>query len=196
MLTSRMPCGSAISGSPRRLRQSPLARRAAAVAVPARAPVGPRVVAAVRQPVVEAERQPSRMMSAFVRSMSGAWIVSGRPSTPARVASAASCSNARDELRAAVGIARVVERVDADDDLRRRRATSAHPSASDRKIVLRAGHIGHRDVRRHRAADPSGTAMSSVSAEPPNRERSRSISTCRATPSARATARAASSSRA
>ena len=43
-----------------------------------------------------------------------------------------------DELRPAVGVARIVERVDADEDVARARA-SARPSARLRKIVLRAG---------------------------------------------------------
>ena len=78
------------------------------------------------------------MISAFDRRSSGARIRSGRPSTPARVASAASALERLEVLRTAVRVAGVVERVDAEDD--RLRADHFRPaSASERKIVLRAG---------------------------------------------------------
>ena len=60
-------------------------------------------------------------------------------STPARVASVARYSNAAMILGPAVGIPRVVERVHADDDALDAPSTSAQPSASESKIVLRAG---------------------------------------------------------
>ena len=77
-------------------------------------------------------------MSALVMCCSGAWIVKPPPSTPALVARFASRSNARDELGPAVGIARIIERVDADEDVARA-ARLGQAEREARKIVLRAG---------------------------------------------------------
>ena len=49
------------------------------------------------------------------------------------------CFKGVDELRAAVGVSAVVQRVHADEDIARCPSTSAHARANDRKIVLRAG---------------------------------------------------------
>ena len=98
-----------------------------------------------------------------------------------------------DELRTAIRIARVIERVHADDDVVR--AEHLGPAERQRQEdgVARR-HVGRRDLVADRSAGPSGTGASVVSDEPPNADRSTSSSTCRATPSHAATARAASSS--
>ena len=57
------------------------------------------------------------MMAALSRAMSGVWTRNAAPSTPARVASAASCFERCDELRPAIRIAGIVQRVHADDDV-------------------------------------------------------------------------------
>src|SRR6266550_3846226 len=73
--------------------------------------------------------------------------------------------------------------------------TSAHPSASDRKMVFLAGTYVD-GISLLEMARSFGTGTSLVRDEPPKAERSTSSSIWRSTPSARATARAASTSRA
>ena len=111
----------------------------AAVAAPAWRAVGARIVAAVGEAVVEAElhsrgddlrlrqaqqRREDAQSRAFHAGLRGE-----RGQALERL----------EVLRAAVRIAGVVERVDADDDRGRRRTTSAQASASERNTVLRAG---------------------------------------------------------
>ena len=79
------------------------------------------------------------MISALVRCISGVRILSGAAFDAGARGDRGQPLEGVDELRAAIGIAGVVERVDADDQRVGARATSAHASASDRKIVLRAG---------------------------------------------------------
>src|ERR1051325_7512188 len=75
-------------------------------------------------------------------------------------------------------------------------SVSAHASANDRKIVLRAGtYVTGMSAPICVSVRSFGTAMSSVSADPPKRRRSNSTISCRSAPSARATRRAASISR-
>ena len=62
---------------------------------------------------------PARMISAFDILMSGARIVTGRRSTPALVPEARHLLHGGQPLGPAVGVARRVEHVDADDDLGR-----------------------------------------------------------------------------
>ena len=77
-------------------------------------------------------------MSAFDSAMSGVWMRqrpafdAGPRRQPRQLLERAN------ELGPAVRVAGVVERVDADEDVGAP-STSAQPSASDRKIVLRAG---------------------------------------------------------
>ena len=78
------------------------------------------------------------MISAFVIVMSGAWMWKRRPFDAGLRRELGHRLEGAQVLGPAVGIARIVERVDADDDVGTPSA-SAHASASDRKTVLRAG---------------------------------------------------------
>ena len=84
------------------------------------------------------------MMSALDRCSSGARIASGRPSTPARVASAPG-ARTPEVLGPAVGIAGVVERVDADDD-GLGAETSAHAEREREEDRVAGRDVGRRDL--------------------------------------------------
>ena len=89
--------------------------------------------------VVDAEREAELDDLRLVRSISGVRMRTGVvPSTPPRVARFAMRSIRRDVLRAAVGIAGVVERVHADEDVGGAEHLGPR-EAKERKIVLRAG---------------------------------------------------------
>ena len=86
------------------------------------------------------------MMSALPSAMSGVCTRNRPPSTPARVARLARRSNARDEFRPAVGIAGVVERVDADDDVvGAEHLGPAERQRQENRVPRR--HVGRRNLR-------------------------------------------------
>ena len=106
------------------------------------------------------------MISAFVSRSSGAWIASRPPSTPAARREVRHPLERLEVLRPAVGIARIVERVHADEDVVRtgrlregeregeedrvaRRHVGDRDPAAD---LLRARVLRHRDVRGERRA--------------------------------------------
>ena len=125
-------CASAVarSGRRRRPRRSPCGAAGTSRSAPHARAVGVGVVAADASARSRRRaRGRARMISALVRSISGVWIVQrAAPSTPALVARFAIRSKARDVLGPAVGIAAVVERVDADEDVARRRAPRPRPA--------------------------------------------------------------------
>ena len=137
--------GQFLAGSARRLPRTPA--RAAGSCRSGRTdgrPVG--IVAAVREPVVETERSRGRMMSALV-SAAAARGSATAPSTPARVASGARRSKASRYSGPAIRIARVVERVHADDD--GLGADDLGPRQREREEDRVAGrHVGRRNVAR------------------------------------------------
>ena len=114
-------------------------------------------------------------------SRSGAWI-RNRPcsSTPACVARLASCLERTKEFRPAVGIARVVDAIDADEDVKGAEGLGPGQGEAEEDGVPR------RDVSDRNAVRPStpprrslGTSTSEVRALPPNARRSISSSTWR-----------------
>ena len=126
------------------------------------------------------------MISAFVmRQQRRVDAERAAPSTPALVASGGQALERRDELRPAVRVPGVVERVDADEDVaraehlgpRRARATGTRCCAPARRST------GCRPAVDRRG--PSGRRSAPVSADPPNAARSTCSSTWRTTPSAR-----------
>ena len=120
------------------------------------------------------------MISALVSAISGAWMVKlSRPSTPALVARLAMRSKAAMYSGPAVGVAGVVERVDADEDVAGP-STRPRPGRSDEEDGVAGRDVGDGDaVRPCPSAERSlGTAMSAVRAEPPNGRRSMSATTC------------------
>ena len=121
---------------------------------------------------------PRLMMSAFVIVCSGAWMRKRSPSTPARRRQRRQLLERRDELRAAVGIAGVVERVDADDDVvRAEHFGPAERQRQEDRVARR--HVGRRDVVRHRSADPWAPECRSSATIRRTRDRSTSSSMCR-----------------
>ena len=100
--------------------------------------------------------------------MSGVWTRSARPRRRRASPASASRSNARDELRPAIGIAGIVERVDADDDVARaERPRPSRAPATGRSCCAPARRSTEcRGASRSRSR---GTAASEVSDEPPMR---------------------------
>ena len=121
---------------------------------------------------------PSRMMSAFDRRTSGAMISQRLPSTPALRRERRETLECLEIFRPAVRIARVVERVDANDD--RLRADALPPSqarATERSCCAPARRST--ECRRRRGRDPSESRRRRRSADPPNAARLTSSSTWR-----------------
>ena len=89
------------------------------------------------------------MICSLLRASSGAWI-RNRPwfSTPARVARLASCSNAPKKLGPAVGIARVVDAIDADEDVECRQSLGPRQGERQKDGVPR-GDVSDRNPVRH-----------------------------------------------
>ena len=156
-------------------------------------PVGPGIVAAVRQPVVEAERHAALDDVGLGQHLERRVDAEALAVHAPRRGERGQVLERRDELRTAVGIPGVVERVDADEDVVQRRGPRpSRARATERPCCARERRSTESPA--DRSADPSGTGASVVSDEPPNADRSTSSSMCRSTPSHRATARAASSS--
>ena len=135
------------------------------------------------------------MIWALVRWISGVWIVQLLASLDARLGGQVGHAlEGLDVLGPAVGVAAVVERVDADEDVAGLQRLGPGQGEREEDRVA-GGHVGDRDpVVQVLGPIAVGTAMSAVRAEPPNRRRSMSTTTCRATPRAAATRAAASSS--
>ena len=82
---------------------------------------------------------PARMMSALDMAISGAWILKRRAFDAGLGRELREILEGRDEFRPAIGITRVIDGVHAHENIARRPATSAQPSASASNRVLRAG---------------------------------------------------------
>ena len=98
-----------------------------------------------------------------------------RPSTPALVARFASACKGLEELRPAVRIARIVDGVDADEDVAR--AEHLGPAERERqKQRVARGHVGDGDSARSALREQQ--CLGSVRADPPMPARSMRIVRC------------------
>ena len=97
-----------------------------------------------------------------------------------------------DEFRPAIGIAGIVERIHADENVGRLEHLRPGQREGEKNRVARR-HVGDRDAVLHllRRPRPFGTAISAVSAEPPNASSPSFMTRCRSTPTAAATRAAA-----
>ena len=166
---------------------NPLRRSRQASHCPHGRPSGVGIVATVGQPEIEHPSScPSLTISALRQSQQR------RVDLQARAALDAGFGRqvrhalvGLDELGTAVGIARVVERVHADEDVGRFQHLG--PRQRERKedgVARRDVGDGNAVRPSRRRSRPSGTAMSSVSADPPNASRPIFATMCRSTPSA------------
>ena len=129
------------------------------------------------------------MISALVSSISGAWIwIRCRALDGGLGREVRHLLERLDVLGPAVGVAAVVEGVDADEDV----VCFEHlgPGERDREEDgVARGHVGDRECprRSRRRSAASGRRSSAVRAEPPKTFRSMSAITCSSTPSRAAT---------
>ena len=129
------------AGRPGRLRQTLSGRNWQASQRPQLTPDGVGIVAGVGQAVIDAQLHAAAddLGLGPVRS-SGAWMANrSRPSTPALVARLASRGEGGDVFRPAVGIAAVVDGVDAEEDVGRPDRPRHRPTPATSSTVLRAG---------------------------------------------------------
>ena len=111
-----------------------------------------------------------------------------RPSTPALRRQVGHALEGRDVFRAAIRIAGVVDRVDADEDVAGlQRLGPGQREGQEHGVARRHVGDGMPCADLGRIAPCLGTAMSAVSAEPPNSRRSMRTMRCSAAPSAPAT---------